>query len=278
MGHLYSFRQGWQSENLARFLLSKFSFVAKPSTIADDLGSDFLCTLFKIKKGGLYPSNSFAIQIKSKGSKVIEITNKMNYLDYLGVPFFVGVIDRNNLKISIYAGEYLCDYFSSSEGTGAKNFYIKLIEEREEPLKMFEKKDDKLFILFPKVIEIDAKYDYSKEQNKIQDLFSLCRLMQENISSKTSHEYIFKKFNSSFVWIYAGPTSIKHFEDNFLKRLAEVFHNLNWAMKSKTSNKEAIKKQFEIYKRLYLDLAKFYNGMPEYVSKGFNELENLLKD
>ena len=74
MGHLHSFRQGWQSENLARFLLSKVSFISKPSTISDDLGSDFLCTLFKIEKNELHPSSSFAIQIKSEGSK-IDITS-----------------------------------------------------------------------------------------------------------------------------------------------------------------------------------------------------------
>lgn len=279
MAHLHSFRQGWQSENIARFLLSKFSFISKPSTISDDLGSDFLCTLFKIEKGKLYPSNSFAIQIKSKNSnKNIEITDKMSYLGNLEIPFFVGVIDRDKLKISIYAGEYICDYHSSSEGIGIKKFYIKLVEKREEPLKMFEKKGDKLYILFPKVVEIDAKYDYTKEPEKINDLFSICRLIQENISSINSNEFIFKRFNSNFVWIYTGSTSIKHFQDNFLKRLAEVFHNLSWAMKSDPSNKEVVKKQFEIYQRLYLDLAKLYGTMPEYVSKGYNELEKLLKD
>lgn len=280
MTHRYSYRQGWQSENIARFLLSKFSFISNPSTISDDLGSDFLCTLFKIEKGNLYPNNSFAIQIKSKGDNKIDITNKMSYLGNLEIPFFVGVVDRDKLKISIYAGEYICDYHSSSEGVGIKKFYIKLIEKREEPLKMFEneKKGDKLFILFPKVIEVDAKYDYSKEPDKLKDLFSICRLMQENISSINSNEYIFKRFNSDFVWIYAGPTSIKHFQNNFLKRLAEVFHNLSWAMKSNPYNKEAIKKQFEIYQRLYLDLTKLYGAMPEYVSKVYNGLEKLLKD
>ena len=279
MAHLHSFRQGWQSENIARFLLSEFSFISKPSTISDDLGSDFLCTLFKIEKGELYPSNSFAIQIKSKSrNKKIEITDKMSYLGNLEIPFFVGVVDRDDLKISIYAGEYLCDYYSSSEGIGVKKFYVKLIKERREPLKMFERKNDKLSILFPKVLEIDAKFDYSKEPDKIKDLFSICRLMQENISSITSNEYIFKRFNSNYVWIYTGSTSIKHFQENFLERLAEVFYNLSWAMKNNLLTKEAVKKQFEIYQRLYLDLAKLHGTMPGYVSKLYNELEKLLKD
>lgn len=279
MAHLHSFRQGWQSENIARFLLSKFAFISKPSTISDDLGSDFLCTLFKIEKGKLYPSNSFAIQIKSKSpKKKIDVTDKMSYLGNLEIPFFIGVVDRDNLKISIYAGEYICDYHSSSEGVGIKKFYIELIEKREEPLKMFERKGDKLSILFPKVIEIDAKYDYSKEPDKIKDLFSICRLMQENISSIISKEFIFKRFDSNFVWIYTGSTSIRHFQDNFLKRLAEVFYNLSWAMKNDVLNEEFVKEQFEIYQKTYSDLTKLLKTMPEYVSKGYEELKELLKD
>ncbi|MEK6833126.1 MAG: hypothetical protein AABY32_03690 [Nanoarchaeota archaeon] len=280
MPHLHSFRQGWQSENIARFLLSKFSFIAKPSTISDDLGSDFFCTLFKIKKNELHPNSSFAIQIKSKGDNKIDVTNKISYLGNLEIPFFVGVIDKKNLKIIIYAGEYLCDYFSSSELRDVKKIYVKLVEKREEPLKMFEKSKDgkSSYILFPKVLEIDAMYDYSKEPNKIQDLFSICRLMQENISSKTSHEYTFKKFNNSYIYIYTGSTSIQHFQNNFLKRLAEVFYNLKWTLDNYPSSKQTVKNQFEIYKKLYLDLAKLYEGMPEYVAKGFNELEKLLED
>lgn len=144
---------------------------------------------------------------------------------------------------------------------------------------MFEKKGDTLSILFPKVIEIDAKYDYSKEPDKIKDLFSICRLMQENSSSIISNEYIFKRFNSDFVGIYAGSTSIKHYQANFLKRLAEVFYNLNWAMNSGTYNKEVVKEQFYIYQRLYLDLAELYRShMPGYLSKLYSELKDKLSD
>jgi hypothetical protein len=47
--------------------LSRFSFVAQPSSVADDLGSDFFCTIFEIVKAAsghdhLRPLSSFAIQ------------------------------------------------------------------------------------------------------------------------------------------------------------------------------------------------------------------------
>jgi len=52
MAHLLRIRKGWENENLARFILSKFSFISQPATIADDLGADFFCTFFiKVSKG-----------------------------------------------------------------------------------------------------------------------------------------------------------------------------------------------------------------------------------
>ena len=41
MPHLLSPRKGWENENLAAYLLSRFSFIVQPSSIADDVGSDF---------------------------------------------------------------------------------------------------------------------------------------------------------------------------------------------------------------------------------------------
>ncbi len=47
MALLYKFRKGWENENLAKFILSKFCFVAQPSTVSDDVGVDFFCTIFE---------------------------------------------------------------------------------------------------------------------------------------------------------------------------------------------------------------------------------------
>lgn len=115
MAHLGSFRKGWENENLACFILSKFSFISQPVTIADDCGSDFFCTIFQRKKGNgceyLIPKNSFAIQIKSN-YETFDITNKIDYLESLEIPFFVGVADQKELKLSIYSGEYIPILFS----------------------------------------------------------------------------------------------------------------------------------------------------------------------
>jgi hypothetical protein len=82
MPHLYRPRVGWEGERLAHYLLSRFSFVAQPTTIADDVGSDFYCTIFGILETQppmVEPRTSFAIQVKSSGGK-IEAHNKIEYL------------------------------------------------------------------------------------------------------------------------------------------------------------------------------------------------------
>jgi hypothetical protein len=62
VAQLGRFRKGWENEHLASFLLSRIAFVANPLTVADDIGSDFFCTLFEVFNGdSLFPRNSLAI-------------------------------------------------------------------------------------------------------------------------------------------------------------------------------------------------------------------------
>lgn len=276
MAHLHKIRKGWEKEHLAKFILSKFSFIAEPSTIADDIGSDIFCTLFRVEnKEYLIPQNSFAIQIKSNKEK-IDITNKKRYLNKLEIPFFVGVISDDESKIIIYAGEYLSDYFSSSLPRIEKT-YINLIDKRYEPLEMWKEGQGKVDLYFPKVIEIPIDYDYVNYPDKIRDLFKICSLMQENISSRTSKEYVFKKFNSNYLHFYAGSGSVETFRENFKRRLAEVFFNLTWLYKnSDLKSKNLIKKEFEIYKKYYLDLLTLEGSLPEYLIKIYSELNKLI--
>jgi hypothetical protein len=107
MGHLYTVRTGWEAERLAHYLLSRFSFVAQPTTIADDVGSDFYCTIFDIldsKPPTVEPRTSFAIQVKSNADK-IEVHNKVQYLFHLEIPFFLGIVDQSAAELKIYSAE-----------------------------------------------------------------------------------------------------------------------------------------------------------------------------
>jgi hypothetical protein len=122
VGHLLSFRRGWENENLARFILSKFSFVAHPSSVADDIGSDFYCTIFETEESNghsyIKPRNSFAIQIKSN-HKPINVLPGMDYLANLEIPFLVGVVDQKEMKLTIYSGMYI-PIFIATFGTKKK--------------------------------------------------------------------------------------------------------------------------------------------------------------
>ena len=148
MAHLLKIRKGWANENLARFILSKFSFVSQPATIADDLGADFYCTFFiqgskkrKTKSDKIiedvfiYPKNSFAIQIKSS-RRPFNITNKLEYFDSLEIPLFIGVVNQKKLSISIYSGDVIPELFSfvglpPSKNMGKITVIAELLEGRK---------------------------------------------------------------------------------------------------------------------------------------------------
>ena len=117
MAHLRSFRLGWESQIIASTLLYRFSFLAEPVQVADDIGIDYFCTLFetklKSKNAELIPKDSFAIQIKSKGdNNTIELTGYLPYLEGLELPFFIGIVDRDEIKFNRLFGripnQFIC--------------------------------------------------------------------------------------------------------------------------------------------------------------------------
>lgn len=277
MPHLASFREGWRREHLAKFILSKFSFVAEPSTISDDIGSDFFCTFFKIIKidgrNYLTPQNSFAIQIKSDYSK-IDITDKVSFLDDLEIPYFVGVVDLNNLKIKIYSGEWLCYFFSHHGHANGKKVSIKLINNREVSFYELDNSGNHI-INFPLVAEFSSKFDYISDETPVNKLIELCGLIQENLSSKRGHRYIFKNYGEKSVNIYAGPTSALFFRRNFINSLAEVFYNLEGIYKATGKiNMDEFRSHRELYNKLCK--LKLYIPLPMYLHDAVHRLNKLI--
>lgn len=281
MSHLASFRKGWESENLARFILYKFSFIAHPATVSDDIGSDYFCTLFHIHKEGrhdyLIPKNSFGIQIKSD-TKDLDATNKIEYLANLEIPLFIGVVDRNSLCLSIYSGEYL-PAFISFKGL-PNNLNIRLIERSELQKSgdyFIDNGNESYTLLFPKVVDICANVSRYELNQIIQILSNLCSLIQDNISSKRNHEYIFAHYGGGpdDVFMFAGPGSVQYFRQNYFKRLTEVFYNLEWLL---NANPEAFDiNEFRIYRYQYEQLKSHYGRLPGYLDFAFNSLINRLK-
>jgi hypothetical protein len=279
MSHLLKFRKGWQSEHIAKFILSKFSFIAEPSTVADDLGTDFFCTLFNIQAGEyLVPQNSFAIQIKSD-HKNIDITKKVSYIQGLEIPLFVGVVNKEDLTLRIYSGESIPHFFSTYTGLVKTHKYsavIKLLEDKDyenrghnfissDPVRKV------CYLEFPKIVEINAEYDYKLNSQKLDELFYVCRLIQYNLSCKLTHSYLYHLHGEKGVNIYAGEDSAKTYRANYLDRLAEVFHNLKWIYEHKKNDFDF--DDYKIHKATYLMLVKKY-GEIAVLKDVYSKLEN----
>lgn len=274
MSHLVKIRKGWENENLASYLLSKFSFVAQPSTIGDDIGADFYCTLFKIAEKGkdkfLLPKNSFAIQIKSNNRK-INITNKIEYLSNLELPFFVGVINQSELKLSIFSGEYFSQFISLK----TPNNLVAELCERDKIQDYYEELGNKKFIIkFPKVAEIKADISQEDLKVKVEEIFQIISISLKNIASRKNCEYIFYQYGKNEIQINAGKDSAKTFRENFIKRLAENFYNLVWIYQNKKA--EFNIEEFRIYESLFLKMRRRKLLSPDYVSSIYESLKKLL--
>lgn len=278
MPHLASFRSGWESENLARFILYKFSFIANPSTVSDDIGIDFFCTLFMRQlidsKEYLIPRNSFAIQIKSNATR-LDFTDKLHFLEQLELPFFIGVADRKEMKLTLYSGEYIPLLFSQIGIP--EQLEINFMErDAVDSSNYFRLEGKKCILMFPKTTEIKATIKRDELIPKINELITLVSLIQDNLSSKRNGEYIFKLIlpNLADAMIFAGPGSYSSFRKNFLYRLAEVYYNLAWFHTNNPDDFDL--EEYSIYKDLYRNLEKKYKELPDVVKFPFYELKKIV--
>lgn len=271
MSHLGSFRKGWENENIARYILSRISFIANPSTVSDDIGSDYFCTLFRVEKDNknkyLIPKNFFAIQIKSN-KRSFDVSGKIQYLSNLEIPYFVGVVNQKNLNLIIYSGEYIPFLFTYRTPEKLK---INLCE-RDKINKPFLKLVDKAYVInFPKIDEIRADLDEETLQINVKKLCEICSFIQTNIASRVNREYIFHEYLTQQVHIRAGKDSANTFRENFFKRLAENFFNLLWIFDNRVDQFRI--EEFNIYENLLLRLEKFYGSIPEYIMNPYKNLK-----
>jgi len=238
MAHLYKFRQGWQSENLSRYLLSQISFIAQPSTIADDVGSDFYCTLFQKVKAGrnhhLVPKNAFVIQIKSNTSPII-LTSKAAFLYQLELPFFIGVADRKNLRLRIYSGRGL-DIVFPMHGI-PRELTAKVSKPMKDLLYYDFPKGDRTHtrLKFPLVAEIKVKDTDANLERTSTVLANECALIHGNISARRVGEFIIDLGRNDLRMV-AGQGSATVFRGNVARRFAEAFINLHWIKTNQPSS------------------------------------------
>ncbi len=289
MPHLSTFRIGWENENLARYILHKFSFLSHPATVADDIGSDYFCTLFQklVKEGNKYlvPKNTFAIQIKSN-KKSIDFSNKIGYLIELEIPFFVGVIDNNDLSLTIYSGEYLPFVFSL---VGLPEQLIIQLYDGDGLHKLndvFEKEgENNIKIKFPKLTRIYAAEKFDSMKSKVDVISDKIDHIYGNIISKNKQEYVFRENvgGEDFLAIVAGPGSQEVYRENIVERLAEAFENLRWGIINSIT--EGAQDEFYAYETLYFNLKNLFSYSElfhDYIDSTYRQtkaiIENLNKD
>ncbi|MFZ3135923.1 MAG: hypothetical protein WA126_00865 [Thermodesulfovibrionales bacterium] len=228
--HLASFRKGWQSENLARYILSNFAFISQPSTIADDLGSDFFCTIFDSIPNGnndaLIPKESFAIQIKSN-RRSFSITGKTEYLKSLGIPFFIGVCNKRKQELELYSGEYIIPFFVDEPS--AEQIKIKLCEMADCKEIRYAKQDKEFILKFPKLFTISSNHDSPEFKGTIKNLSKACRTISLNITRRNNKEYIFfESFSNKFLLV-SNKQDIKESIDT---RLSKIYFELAYILEN----------------------------------------------
>jgi hypothetical protein len=147
------------------------------------VGTDFYCTLFqKTKDGALLPRTAFAIQIKSHNDVAskknrIDITDKVNYLKNLEIPFFFGVADNTEHSLTIYSGELIPRFFSF-RGSPTKLTAV-LCDRRHYSDK--RTKSDKYALDFPKVTKLTVDMSEEDMSTFVSGFHDLCLLMHRNL-------------------------------------------------------------------------------------------------
>jgi hypothetical protein len=283
MPHLGSFRKGWQSENLARFILYKFSFVAHPTTVADDVGSDFFCTLFEVQREGrsdyLLPRNSFALQVKSNTDNV-DVTDKLGYLESLEIPFFVGVVDRDRLKLTFYSGEYIPAFFSYKGRPEALELELCERAAIQGPADYFtENGVDSYILRLPKVAELEAGTGNDELREQAQAIRRTCSLVHDNIARKRSGRYIFtgRRDDGYMLMGFAGRTSIQLYRESLVESLAQAFLNLAWLyQRSPASFPEQEFRAYDSFLRLLEELESHSGPMLEYARLQYRTLKEMV--
>ena len=272
MPQLARTRTGWENEHLATHLLSRIAFVAKPITVSDDIGSDFFCVLFEKRNDTgiemLFPLNSFAIQVKSSDG-VHDATKNITHLHKLELPFFLGIVSRNDSEMKIYSGEHLPFLFAHKGNLEKLRFSP--CENAENESDGYVGNDGDYRLTMPLVTKLSINGTEEEILKIGLKLRELCSRMQRNISSKINDEYIFEYANPSVLKIFAGCGSYPKFRGNFMRRLAEVFYNLSWVFDHRHADFQL--REFEIYERCYLDLKQNCNAAATIADEPYKELK-----
>lgn len=137
---LASTRNGYTCETMAEFALKAFAFTVGVDT-SEDVGADFICTLFEEKEessGGKSPKifqysrESFLVQVKTSNQKRVKFNHAgegVVWLKNQTLPYFVLYVDINNGNFELYwISNCLLHIFEESQKTPQNNSFISLFK------------------------------------------------------------------------------------------------------------------------------------------------------
>jgi hypothetical protein len=115
----------------------------------------------------------------------------------------------------------------------------------------------------PFVVTLSASDSLNELNEKSVLLRRLCTRIHENISARTTQEYIFRteENGKEIAYLMAGSGSYKRFRYNFCLRLAEAFYNLEWLDSHPDSQIDM--GEFEVFEKCYFGILGLINhGFP----------------
>ena len=282
MAQLKVMHGGWERERLAEYLLSRFSFVANPAKVGDDVGADFFCTIFEPKtineQSMLAPRGSFAIQVKSSDQK-IPIGDNIDYFKRLELPFFIGVVNQSpsNHSMEVYSAEFLPVFLIHHDLTNIKLSLNPVPHFDATPENYFSKtRTGQHSIKCPLVATFSVKDDEQTVRTGADKLDAVSARTRKHLVARFSEEHIYE-FPSG-PRIFAGSGSAKHFRCNFYDRLAEAYANLKWLLEDhgteQNPDDETLATELKFYLSLYDKLqALDPNFPPNHVERVYKKLK-----
>lgn len=234
-------RVGWTNERFAEFVLSQVSFISRPTTVGDDIGADFHCTLFESRGSGrqqqLHPRSPFLVQVKSSG-KNVSLTKHLEYLDRLEIPFFVGVRDRRRPWLHLHSGRYM-PYAFALKGTKLTSFVGRLTRARKQTKQALIDSvtggSQRVAVAMPRVVTLKTQPSKHELTRCATVLERECREIALNNYHRLTEQFVFTFGGQRVRAVLAGPGSTKVFRQHFADRLLEYCRNLIWMFKYRGS-------------------------------------------
>jgi hypothetical protein len=234
MPHLGTFREGWNNERIAEFILSRFCFVARPAGVADDIGADLYCSLFERRRLNghmqLLPRAPFVIQIKSSVA-IVSLTRHLAYLSRLESPFFVGVVRRSDLSLRIYSGRYL-PFLLSYRGDQPTSLSARLARSARPTRPVIKASIEgtgvRPRLVMPLLVTIRATASDIDLQRASEVLASECLTVGLSTYLRLTGQFVLSFPSTQVRMVLAGPGSANVFRANFEDRLTEYVCNLIW--------------------------------------------------